>query len=314
MKLGYRDRIILLVVLVIAILGIGIMVFIKPQWKKLKENEKKFEEVDKKWTETLAEFESINGKRESIMKKRDEAYNMTLDFTDEMDAVALDQFLQEKFINTDQFKADKVKLVSELKVADEKSTAMSYYYYKPETVVYPLYENADFDGSIKVETQKKLRESTVLSAKSAQNIGAGVASFTIKCKRENAMALIDQVHEYAVQNKDAMLLQSVRITDYDFNTDENNVVNVVPEEGVEGAIEPTETPAEMNNEDETPGYTNVAFEMAVYYIQEPTEVKEKVGKEYNSDVWKTKEWKNMGTASNEKDSKDSASKDKKSKK
>ena len=48
MKLSYRDRIILLIVLVVAILLLGVFVFIKPQWEALNTNKKTLEDEQKK--------------------------------------------------------------------------------------------------------------------------------------------------------------------------------------------------------------------------------------------------------------------------
>ena len=41
MKLGYRDRVVLIIAIIVVILGIGIFVFIKPKWESLNENKER---------------------------------------------------------------------------------------------------------------------------------------------------------------------------------------------------------------------------------------------------------------------------------
>lgn len=287
MKLGYRDRIILLVVLVVVILAIGIFVFIKPQWKKLTENQKKLETAKTEWSETLQSFERINTMRETITKRRGEAYDISQVFTDEMDATQLDQFIQENFINIDKFKEDKVELVNNIAVGDEASTSLGYYYYTPSVVTYPLYEYADFDGSLAKATAEKLNESTVLGGRDAQNVGVGNATLTLKITREDTMALIDSVRAYAEEHKDAMLIQSISIKEYDFNGKPS-------EAGATPNPEAPATPAAGEEDNVTPGYTEVTFVYQVFYMQEPTEVKEAVGPAYDASVWDGNEWKSYG--------------------
>lgn len=287
MKLNYRERVILLVVLVVVIFGVGIFAFIKPQWEKLKTNEKKLADAKTAWSTKLAEFDSINEKRDTIVERRNSAYDLSQEFTDEMDAIHLDKFLQEKFINTDKHKEDNVKLVGNLSVSDESSTSIAYYYYTPKILTYPLYENADFDNSLKAATAEKLLESGILSALNAQTVGNSTAQFTLKVNREDTMALIDAVHDYAIQNKDAMILNSVSIADYDFNEymDEADA-KLTDETGK--ALTGSQLAAAV-----VPEYTTVTFSYTVYYMQEPTEVKSLIGPEYNASVWDGKEWKTM---------------------
>ena len=100
------------------------------------------------------------------------------------------------------------------------------------------------------------------------------------------MDLIDAVRKYAVDNKDSMLLQSVSITDFDFNGDplerdaQGNIIGTppTPKEGEE-ELEPDEY-----------GYTDVTFDFQVYYIQEPTEPD--VGEAYDKSIWDGDAWRN----------------------
>ncbi|MDD5946286.1 MAG: hypothetical protein PUC41_00610 [Oscillospiraceae bacterium] len=286
MKLGYRDRIILLVVMVIVVFAIGIFAFIKPKWEELDTNKKTLETEQNTWNTQMTNFERINTLRDTINKRYNESLTLCEGFTDEMDSTELDQFLQEKFINIEQFIKNDMELSGSSTISDMGTATLAYYYYTPSIVTYPLYEAADFDGSLAKAAQQKCKESIILSARSSQIVGNGNATLTFKVTKQDTMDLIDAVRKYAVDNKDSMLLQSVSITDFDFNGDplerdaQGNIIGTppTPKEGEE-ELEPDEY-----------GYTDVTFDFQVYYIQEPT--KPDVGEAYDKSIWDGDAWRN----------------------
>lgn len=290
MKFGYRDRIILLVVCVIIIFGVGIVVFIKPKYQALKKDKKDRDDLKAAWGVQLDKFNNINSRQDKIEENFKKATDVALNFTDEMDSVALDNFLREKFANTEQNIEDGVTLQGSLAVSDESSAALSYYYYTPSIVTYPLYEAADMDGSLAKAAAEKRKESDVLSARQAQSVGAGVSSFTIRANREDVMTLIDAVHEYAVKNKDAMIINSVAISDYKFKggLTEDNAQPAVqqPTEGEEGQTAPAQ-PAASDEEDKG-GTADVTINYSVYYMQEPQ--KPDLGPKYDPAMWDNGGW------------------------
>lgn len=288
MKLGYRDRIILLIVMIIVVFAIGIFVFIKPQWEALEANKSALATAEKDWDDQLVKFNDINTIRDNINKRYEEALTISEGFTDEMDSTQLDQFLQETFMNTEKHIKNGVQLADSSAISDYGTASMPYYYYTPGVVTYPLYEYADFDGSLEAATKEKLKESTILAGRSTQTVGNGSAQLIFKINREDTMALIDAVRKYALDNNDAILLKSVEITDYDFNgtplerDDEGNIIED-PEEPAEG--ENGEEPLDP----EDIGYTQVAFDFQVYFMQEPT--KPDVGEAYDASIWEGDAWK-----------------------
>lgn len=285
MKLGYRDRIILLVVLVVVIFGIGIFVFIKPQWEKLSKNKDALKKAQNEWNTQLTQFDDINVIRKNINTRYEEALKISEGFTVEMDSVELDHFLQDTFMNTAEHKKNGVSLVSSLTVTNETTSQMAYYYYTPDVVTYPLYEYADFDGSLALEALKKRFESIVLAARGAQTVGNGSSQLTLLIHRKDTMKLIDAVHDYAVKNNDALLIQSIQITDYD-------ELNKKPlERDAEGKVL-NPPPVNPNDKNAIPpeeiGYSEIVFDFQVYYMQEPT--KPNVGTEYDKTIWDTNKW------------------------
>lgn len=300
MKFGYRDRVILLVAVVLIIFGIGIFVFIKPKWEKLNKNQKAFEDLDNQWTTKLAEFDRIPGRQEQIIEKYEAAGEIADKFTDEKDAIGFDEYLRDTFINTDQHIEDEVKLVGSLSVADEGTASLAYNYMTPSILTYPLYEYADLDGSLAAATAEKLHDSTVLSAHPAQTVGSNSTTLVLDINREDAFALIDTIKKYAIDHKDAMIINSVSFSEYDFNenieeaTAQTQTVTVVDDEGNEVEQEVTVTPEPTDGAtDVRKGYTQVTINYELFSMQEP--MKPDVGPEYNKTIWDGEEWRTAGT-------------------
>ena len=287
MKFGYRDRIVLLIACVVIIFGIGIVVFIKPKYEDLKKDKTARDEAKKNWNIQLEQFDGITDRQNKLEEDFKTATDESKKFSTSMDAVELDNFLREKFMNTEEHIEDGVRLSSALSVSDETTTSLSYYYYTPSIVTYPLYELADMDGSLAAAAAEKRKESDVLSARAGQTVGSGNASFAITVNRKDAMALIDGIHDYAVKNKDAMLLHSVTFSDYKFlgglELDEEG--NVVKDNTTAQPANPDETPSTTGGEEEEDegGTALMTVTYSIYYMQEPK--KPDVGPAYDPSVW-----------------------------
>ncbi len=292
MKFGYRERVVLLIASVLIILGVGFFVFIKPKYDKMQENKKACEAAEASWNTKKASFDTIPIVQENIKTKYQKAYDQSLYFTDEMDATELDQFLQEKFMNTEENIQYKTKLQGALTVSDEGTAGIGFYYYTPKIVTYPLYEAADLNKSYAAQTALKFVESSLLASKGAQTVGSGNASFTVKINKKDAFEFIDGVRDYAIKNKDAMIITSVSFADYDFK---GGVAMERDEEGKITGSRPENLKKKYKDvKDEELGYTNVTVNYMVYYMQEPNEPD--VGAAYNASIWDGEEWRTWTAA------------------
>lgn len=285
MKLGYRDRIIILIVLVVVILGLGIFLFIKPKWETLNSNKETLANLETEWDAKMLEFDRIPARQDIIKQRYETGKQLSTEFTDEMGAVELDQFLRDQFVNTPQNIDDEVKVKDTFSVTELGTSSINYYYYVPNIVTYPLYEYADLDGSLAVEAAKELLESNILSARSSQTVGSSSATVKLMINRANTMTLIDAVNEYAVKNKDAMLIESIALKDADFNENvemEDEDVEYDEDGNVIGGGE-AQT-ADGSKKD----FTEVTIVYRAYFMQEPTEPD--VGPAYDKTIWDGDAW------------------------
>ncbi|MBQ8921653.1 MAG: hypothetical protein IJ060_05770 [Oscillospiraceae bacterium] len=298
MKFGYRDRIILLIVCVVVIFAVGIFVFIKPKWEELNRDQDQLKTVQETWDKQVKNYDQITTRQGVITKKYEDAKTISENFTDTMSSVEMEEFLRNEFLNIEKFKTDEVQIRDSFAVSDESSATLSYYYYTPNVVTYPLLENADLDGSLAKTAQEKRKEVDFLAARSSQAVGSGTASFTLRINREDTMALLDAVKAYAEKSgsENAMLITSVQLKDCDFNedlkADNKGNANANANAG-EGEGDAQVQAGNNNNTGETadgekPGYTDVIIEYRAYYVQEPTQPY--TGDPYDPKIWNGNEW------------------------
>lgn len=288
MKLSYRERIVLIVAIVIVIFGIGIFVFIKPKYEKMKKNKETLKTTQEAWDKKLDSFKLIPVRQESINNNYQTGLTLSQDFTDEMTSVEMDEFLQ-GFLNGEQFVENKVAVKNEMRVGDEMANAISFYYYKPNVVTYPLYEAADLDESLAKAAEEKLHDANIFGARKAQTISTGEESFTVKIKREELMTFLDELAKHAKDTKDAMLITSVTLEDCNFNEDLEDGTGAqegqVDAEGNPVAAAPKADNAKNGVEKD---YTLASISYIAYYIQEPQ--KPDVGPVYDETIWNGNEW------------------------
>ncbi len=300
MKLGYRDRVVLLIAIVAVILGIGIFVFIRPKISELKTKKAELADVENNWNAQLQKYSLIEKRQNNIKKRYEEGCKLADEFSPEMSSVELDKFLRDKFLNTEQFIKDKVELQDSVSFSNIGTSGLSYYYYTPNIVTYPLYESADLDDSLKNAVVEKLADSEILKARSAQTVGSSAAGFSILVKREDAMTLLNAVNEYATKNRDTMMIESVEFADCNFNEkylkkDDNNADD---EDEVETDEDGNEIMQQKDEDDKVPdgvkpGYTLAKISYRVFYMQKPTEPY--VGDPYDATIWDGDAWRTAGT-------------------
>jgi hypothetical protein len=271
-----------MIAIIVIILGLGIFLLIKPKWEKLNNNKVERDNLKTTWDSKLIEFDRIPIRQQSIQTRYEEGLEMSKKFTPEMSSVELDKFLQEKFLNNEKFQEDEVALIDKVSISGKSTASLSYYYYTPNIVTYPLYENADLDGSLAEAAEEKLAESKLFASRSTQTVGGSSAVLVLETNREDAMALIDAVNDYAAKNNDTMLIDSITMDDCNFHED------LLPKTDEDGNVIEEKDQEEGTNNDDKPGFTKVTISYRVFYMQEPT--KPDVGPSYDKTIWDGDAW------------------------
>jgi hypothetical protein len=208
MKMSYRDRVILLVVIIIALVLCGIFLIVKPTTTKISTNKASLATAQAEVDRINGIIEQIPVLGETIESEYNESKSYAENFAEGRDPYEADQFIQE-YLNSNSIE------VSSFSVNEPTTEEISFYSYSPNVITYPLLEAADLNGDIAAETAEKLKTSTVFADLESQTVESYSVDIQFKGKKENILALLDSVKDI----DENILINSVSIADYTFNAD-----------------------------------------------------------------------------------------------
>ena len=291
MKLSYRERIILIIAIVIVIFGVGIFVFIKPKYERMTQNKELCDKLEKEWQVQLTKFKEIPERQDTVNQTYQKGLKMSEHFTPEMTSVQMDEFIQ-SLMNNEEFIKNKASAKDTTTLKDESTTSISYFYYTPNIVTYPLYEAADLDGSLAKEAAEKLKEANILAARKSQTISGGEQTFTVLIKYQDLMEFLNKVISVSKEKDDTMLITGIKVKDAAFNDgtkkgdDEKNQDAQDDEDEDDNNNQQQQNP--NGQEKVKRGYSEVTITYRALYIQEPR--KPDVGPDYDETIWDGNEW------------------------
>lgn len=204
MKLNYRDRVILGVLLAIVILIVGFVMLIKPKNQEIKDNKAALADLQKQRDETESLINEIPGIKQNIQDSYDEADKLTKDFVEYNDiynARKVDQYMQHFAEETE------VKILS-LNAGDIGSGAISYYYFRPTFVAEDQLEQADINGTQQEINNELKKESESLAQRTSENILHSTYNITVEGEQENIWNYMKALED----QKETILIDSVGLT------------------------------------------------------------------------------------------------------
>lgn len=203
--LSYRDKIILLVIIVIAIFLVGVFVFIKPTSEKISSNKMELETVkaeQERIENVIAEIPSIE---ENIKTEYNNAKELSNGFAQHRETYDAEISLQELF-NTNAVNINSI--TAEPAAAED----IEFYYYTPNVVTYPLFEAADINGNLAEATSEKLKASTVFSNVEVQQVEAYSLTISFNGQKEGINNLLNGIKDLG----ENVLVTNLTIDDYTF--------------------------------------------------------------------------------------------------
>ncbi len=218
MEMSYRDKVILIVLLIILVLVGGFFALIKPKYQSWKDSKALYET-------TKTEWDGIEQKKNQIpilQKNIKESYgdykkiaqifvnnafvtaNKT--WTNEKTSYEIDQYLQPVI---DEFSL----VVDNMALQDVKEETIEYYYYEPDVLTYSLLEAADVNGNYNAEVAKIMKETTVLSQREVADVMCQPVEITVTTNKENLLNFLNKISE----ETNAVLVTKVSVDNYQFN-------------------------------------------------------------------------------------------------
>lgn len=201
MKLTYRDKVILGVVLAIAIFVAGYFALIKTKNETIKKDNDRLsslEEVEKDYKQKISQIEPL---KQTINETVAETNKITEKFVDKdkiANPVLLDQFMQH-FANENDIRLTSVA------VSDMTESSLNYYYMEGRDIGSGLRSIADINGDYQKQVDKENAESISLKEREIPPTLITQYGITAEGTKENLWKLMDAIEKY----DDALLINSV---------------------------------------------------------------------------------------------------------
>lgn len=253
MKLNYRDKVILGVLLAVVILIAGFVGLVKPKNEEIKTDEATLAEKQAEQADLEARIAKIEPLKDNINETYEETGKLTADFiplSDIDNPRKLDQYMQ-------HYAEECGVRIDNLEVSSPKEAAINYYYAEFESMpASELLGSADLNGDYADAQNKLLAESTALSQRNVETVIQTQYGIRVTGTKEALWKYMKAVEEL----KKTMIVNQVSIDDYSFGADkaeeEGNAQPTTPTtpenpENPEG--QPAgETPATPDANSETP--------------------------------------------------------------
>lgn len=167
MKLSYREKWGLLIVLVVAIIVIFVAAPIKMIKDDIESHEKAQKTVQKEYDDVNRQIAEIDTLKTSIQKIYDDSKGYSDIFIEHHDNFEADQYIA-KVINVDKYqsvarKLNTMEVVGQYTVDDATDDELKFYCDVPNVVTYPILEAADINGNL-LETEDKALYDRVTNA------------------------------------------------------------------------------------------------------------------------------------------------------
>lgn len=210
-KINYRDKIILLSFLVIAIWVLGIIFLIKPKNEELKANKSEY-------TTKKNQLESLEKQVDQIYEVQEHIVLTHADSTDKADSFSdirhndeLDEYVESTLLNLGlDEKGNQIglKVANTIAYGEANTSTLTYYYYTPSILTYPIYTAADLNGDFETESAEALAKSASISARAAQTI----VSSTVTLAYEGTESEVLQFLDLVADSDEKVLLNSIDIS------------------------------------------------------------------------------------------------------
>ena len=213
MKLNYRDKVILGILLAIVILIGGFVGLVKPKSQDIETDSAELETKQTERDEVQGKLDQIEPLTKKIQDTYSETNTLAQDFVS-MDEInytyKLDQFLRDK--------ADECEVkINTLSVGDMSTSGLEYYYFEHEVIGEDMLASADLNGDMQAGIDEEMAEETALSERTEEEVMSTEYGLTVTGTKENIWKYMETIKDF----DDAVIINSVDISDYTFGEDDD---------------------------------------------------------------------------------------------
>ena len=217
LEMSYRDKMILLVLGIVAILLLGFFFLIKPQYDSLQATKVLYEHTKEKADAIDVKINAIPTLKDTITKKYDEASKTAEVFINTAFVTANETFSHEKtYYELDQYIQAAVDEseweVTGFELAPAGYKTVEYYYYTPDVLSYSLLEAADINDNYATQITETMLESLVLEKREVVDVLSAELGIVGDITKEGMMTFLGKIDT----DKNAVIVKEMDIEDYDF--------------------------------------------------------------------------------------------------
>lgn len=224
MKLNYRDKVFLGILLALIICVAGYVGLIRTKNEQIKSDKALLEQKEAEKAEVDAKIDEIVPLTNTINDTYADTKKLTSDFISYdkiLNSTDVDQYMQ-AFADENE-----VKILS-LNVNNLTAAPISYYYFKPEYPNEEMLEGSDLNGGVMKGVNEEKAESEALKERTVENALTANYDITVNGTKEAVWNFMKALEE---QDK-TVIINSVSIEDYTFGvTEDENGNEVTPAEG-----------------------------------------------------------------------------------
>ncbi|MBP1542545.1 MAG: hypothetical protein J6A16_00500 [Oscillospiraceae bacterium] len=236
MKLSKQERIGVLIIAVIIILGLGIFFFIVPKFNEMSDAQKKLDSKNKEYQQVIAKADTKDSLKDDIITAYKEGQDLADMFFEELTTYQADQELR-AFL--DQCKEKEINVVVEsLDVTPPAVSTLSLSFFEEPEITYNLKTYATqgqtaSDDELEAAA-RRLQMMTALSA--TQDVASISVSFkAIAENPDEMMKFVDAINEYTKsedgkQVRKAMMLNELRLNYPEVEEKYNEMLTELQEE------------------------------------------------------------------------------------
>lgn len=263
MKLTYRDKVILAIVLAVAIFVGGFFGLIKPKRQTIKDNQETLETLEAEKAEIESKIERIDDVEDSILDTHEESLKNTAVFVDE-EMIKEPKLLDEFMYNY----AEKAKVkVTELKTDPIAAATINYYYEPYIEVAAALREGADINGTFTKKVADESADSTFIASRGVENIMSTRYGLTIEGTKENIWKYLKEIDNI----KSAVLITSISMSEVEEEEEDKKATPAgAGGENAQNQEEEENSDQAQNWENETLLEANIVIQLySVYEMEVP---------------------------------------------
>ena len=206
MKLNYRDKIILGIVLAVIILIAGFVGLIKPKNEEIKTDEATLTTKQEEQADLEARIAKIQPLKDDIDQVYEDTAKLTSDFiplSDINNTDKLDQYMQ-------HYAEESGVRIDNLEVSQPKEFSLDYYYTDQTILASDMVNMADLNGDYEKAQNDILAESTALSQRNVETVIQTQYGIRVTGTKEALWKYLKAVEEL----KKTMMVNQVSISDY----------------------------------------------------------------------------------------------------